>query len=122
MAVRRRRGYGTLGLCRRRGRWSRFSVKRVRHRRLLQRPLTGGRWTHHWRGLPVEKDGKKTEDKRDANGGRGRRQYRNPEETYQCGKSAHAEDGGNDIELARLEHERLFAHQDIADQTTAHGI
>ena len=29
---------------------------------------------------------------------------------------------GNDIELPGLEHERLFAHEDIADQATSHGI
>ena len=37
-------------------------------------------------------------------------------------ESGHAEQGGNDIELPGLEHERLFAHEDIADQATAHCI
>ena len=37
-------------------------------------------------------------------------------------KSGHAEHRSNDIELPGLEHERLFAHEDIADQAAAHGI
>ena len=52
-----------------------------------------------------------------ADGTRGNRKKRASE--HECG---HAEQRSNDIELPGLEHERLFAHEDIADQAATHGI
>ena len=52
----------------------------------------------------------------------GRRHERKPEEKGEQRESGHAEQGGNDIELPGPEHERLFAHEHIANQATADGI
>ena len=44
------------------------------------------------------------------------------EENDEQHESGHTEQRGNDIKLPGLEHERLFAHEDIADQAATHGI
>jgi hypothetical protein len=80
------------------------------------------RRTHDRSGLPVEEDREETKNERDRNRCNSGRHKRSPEETYKQCKPSDIERRGKDIELPGLEHKRLFAREDVADQTTAHGI
>ena len=95
--------------------------------RFLERNWVRSNSTRGWPtqdrcGSPVEEDREKAKYERNRDCGDGGWDDGNAEELGQHGKSGHAEDRRNNKELTRFEHEWFFAHEDIADQTTAHGI